>query len=157
MDDSFQWLISAGYPVRRIRKFWYFMSDFFFVTSWQFYVFPVVDISWTTQPSLIQNLCLHTVLLCSLSSGICSLPVKKLFTSGLNFLTSGRKSLWTNKSLICLFCYWRHIMQIKSVNNILGVICCPELTASCVSAASEMELNLERQTLLNQQRLETII
>ena len=45
-------------------------------------------------------------------------------------------------SLICLFCYWRHIMQIKHVNNVLGVICCPELTASCVSAASEMELNL---------------
>ena len=74
-----------------------------------------------------------------------------------NFRSNSGKSIWTNKSLICLFCYWRHIMQIKSVNNILGVICCPELTASCVSAASEMELNLERQTLLNQQRLETII
>ena len=68
------------------------MSDFFFVTSWQFYAFPVADISWIIQLLLIPNLYLHTVLLCSLSSGICSksLPVSKLFTSGLKVLTSGR-------------------------------------------------------------------
>ena len=119
------------------------MLDFFFVTSWQFYLFPVVDISWIIRLLLIQNLFLLTVLSCSLSSGICSklLPVNH-FSLPAKFWNISENLFEQIKSLICLFCYWRHIMQIKSVNNLLGVICCPELTASCVSAASEMELNL---------------
>ena len=119
------------------------MSDFCFVTLWQFYLFPVVDIFWITQLLLIPNSFLHTVLSCSLSSGICSksLPVNN-FSLPVKLWNISENLFEQNISLICLFCYWRHIMQIKSVNNILGVICCPELTASCVSAASKMELNL---------------
>ena len=126
------------------------MSDFFYVTLWQFYLFPVVDISWIIQLSLVRNLFLHTVLSCSFSSGIYSksFSIYQLFISGKNrslpveFRYDPKNLSEWIQSLICLFCYWRHIMQIKSVNNLLGVICCPELTASCVSAASEMELNL---------------
>ena len=127
----------------RIRKFWYFMLDFFYVISWQFCSYLVVDISWTIPLSLIPNLFSHMVLSCWHSSGLSSklLPVFYSFTSGLSSMGNEIPNELL-KSLICLFCYWRHIMQIKSVNNLLGVICCPELTASCVSAASEMELNL---------------
>ena len=133
------------------------MLDFFFVILWQFCSYPVVDISWIIQLSIILNSFSLMALSCSLSSGICSqsLPVYKQSTSGQKLLPEQKNESSRNhasytsknlfermKSLVCLFCYWRHIMQIKSVNSLLGVICCPELTASCVSAASEMELNL---------------